>query len=147
MVKVKTGIGWVAVLVSDRGSETGVHSLLPGTGGHPDGYCQHCQKFRTQGHSQVDAEQVIHPFFFKVGFFFLSFHSFFLLSIVSGVNSGSVSTDPPRSPSKTLPICLLSSPIQLSISVLSDCVPTTSWRLSTPVSKRMRSKGSRLTSS
>lgn len=85
--------------------------------------------------------------FFKVGFFFLSFHSFFLLSIVSGVNSGSVSTDPPRSPSKTLPICLLSSPIQLSISVLSNCVPTTSWRLSTPVSKRMRSKGSRLTSS
>ena len=72
-VKVKTRIRWVAELVSDRGAETGVYSSLPATGGHPTGYCQHCQKSRTQGHGQFDAKQVIHPFFPSWIFLFIVF--------------------------------------------------------------------------
>ena len=75
-LKLKTRIGRVAELVSDRGAETGLYSSLPGTGGHPTRYCQHCQKFRTQGHGQVDTKQVFHPFFSS--WIFLSFFSFFL---------------------------------------------------------------------
>ena len=74
MVKVKAIIGGVAELVPNRGAETGLYSSLPGTGGHPTGYCQHCQKSRMLGHGQVDAKQVIHPLFPSL--IFLSFFSF-----------------------------------------------------------------------
>ena len=59
VVKVKTRIGGVAKLVPDCGAETGLHSSLPGTGGHPTGHRQHCQKSRTQGYRQADAEQLL----------------------------------------------------------------------------------------
>ena len=59
VVKVKTRIGGVAKLVPDWGAETGLHSSLPGTGGHPTGHRQHCQKSRTQGYRQADAEQLL----------------------------------------------------------------------------------------
>ena len=49
----------MAELVSDRGAETRLHSSLPGTGGHPTGHRQHCQKSRTQGYRQADAEQLL----------------------------------------------------------------------------------------
>ena len=50
LVKVKTRIGGVAQLVPDRGAETG---------GDPTGYCQHCQKSRSQGYRQAHAEQLL----------------------------------------------------------------------------------------
>ena len=47
---------------------------------------------------------------------------------VSGANSGSVSTNPPPSLSKTPPICSVSLPTLPSISALSASVLTTSWK-------------------
>ncbi|CAH3144229.1 unnamed protein product [Porites evermanni] len=58
-----------------------------------------------------------------------------------------VSTNPPPSPSRTPPICSVSSPMPPSLLALSASVPTTSWRLFTPVYKTMPSKGPKPTSS
>ena len=59
LAKDQTRIGGVAQLVSDPRAETRLHSSLPGTGGHPTGHCQYCQKSRSQGYRQVDAQQLL----------------------------------------------------------------------------------------
>ena len=46
-------------MVPDRGTKTRVYSSLPGARGDPNGHQSHCQKSRTQGHSQVNAQQVL----------------------------------------------------------------------------------------
>ena len=43
----------------DRGTKTRVYSSLPGARGDPNGHQSHCQKSPTQGHSQVNAQQVL----------------------------------------------------------------------------------------
>ena len=59
VVKDQTKIGGVALLVSDPRAETRLYSSLPGTRGHPTRCRQYCQKSRSQGHSQVDVEQLL----------------------------------------------------------------------------------------
>ena len=59
VVESETGIGGVAQLMPDGGAETRVYSQLSGTGRDPFGDCPHRQKSRTQGHRQVDAEQLL----------------------------------------------------------------------------------------
>ena len=59
VVKDQTRIGGVAQLVSDPRAETRLYSSLPGTRGHPTRCRQYCQKSRSQGHSQVDVEQLL----------------------------------------------------------------------------------------
>ena len=59
VVESETGIGGVAQLMPDGGAETRVYSQLSGTGRDPFGDCLHRQKSRTQGHRQVDAEQLL----------------------------------------------------------------------------------------
>ena len=46
-------------MVPDRGTKTRLYSSLPGVRGDPNGHQSHCQKSRTQGHSQVNAQQVL----------------------------------------------------------------------------------------
>ena len=46
-------------MVPDRGTKTSVYSSLPVAGGDPTGHQSHCQKSRTQGHGQVNAQQVL----------------------------------------------------------------------------------------
>ena len=72
----QTGIGWLALMVSNPRATQGVHSQVPGARGGPPGYSQYCQKSRTQGHHQIDAQEVNTPF----GVFSFIF-------TVSGVNS------------------------------------------------------------
>ena len=48
----------------NSGTKTTVHSSLPGLGGDPFGHQPYCQKSQTQGHGQVNAQQVPVPFFF-----------------------------------------------------------------------------------
>ena len=67
--------------MSNRGAKTRVHSLLPGAVGDPTGHQPYCQKSRTQGHGQFNAQQLSVPFFLfscfhptpSHGFFFYSF--------------------------------------------------------------------------
>ena len=59
LAKDQTRISGVAQLVSDPRAKTRVHSSLPGTRGHPTGHRQYCQKSRSQGHRQVDAQQLL----------------------------------------------------------------------------------------
>ena len=49
--------------MSNPGTKTRVLSSLPGAGGDPAGHQPDCQKSRTQGHGQVNAQQVPVPFF------------------------------------------------------------------------------------
>ena len=70
--------------MSNRGTKTRVYSSLPGAGGDPTGHQPYCQKSRTQGHGQVNAQQLSVPFFLfscchptpSHGFFFFFFCSF-----------------------------------------------------------------------
>ena len=106
-----------------------------------------CQKSRSQGHCQVNAQQV-YPF----RFFYFSFLVLPILMIpfclaVSGANLVNVSINTPPSPSKIHLICSAYCPITPSTSVPSDCVPTIFWRLSIPVCMTMPSRAPRPISS
>ena len=72
LVKNQEGISWVAQLVPDRGSKTGVYSSLPGAGGDLLGHQPDGEKSRWQSQSQVNAQQV--PVL--CSFFVLPFHTF-----------------------------------------------------------------------
>ena len=80
-VKNQEGISWVAQLVPDHGSKTGVYSSLPGAGGDPLRRQPDGEKSRTQSQSQVSAQQV--PVL--CSFFVLSFHPFSSLFFLLGV--------------------------------------------------------------
>lgn len=142
LVEIKTAICRVAELVPDLGTETQLYSSLPGEGGDPTGYQSHCQKSRSQGHAQVNTQQVC---LFRLFIFpFTHSHDSFFWA-VSEANLVNVSINPPLSPSKIHLICSASCPI--TTSVPSNCVPTIFWRLSIPVCMTVRSKAPRQISS
>ena len=131
LVKNQEGISWMAQLVPDRGSKTGVYSSLPGA--------------KNPGR-KAKAKLMLNRYPFYVLFSCCHSpppHHLFSFLEFSGANLANGLTSPPPSQSKIPPICSVYYPMPPSTSVPSNCALMTSWKPCIPVCMTMRSKALR----